>query len=190
MNCTLVKWVCTMLINTELPNSYWWDALQYTALLHNMSPTRSLSNCTPEESWSGNKPDVSHLRVFGCKAFVHIPDKMHSKLSAKSLVCMFIRYAWQHKAYHLMHCPSGRFLKSRDVIFNKGGPTRHMNASFSTLTTRPCRLSPLLPHLLPLLSPLPLCVTFLSLRRVQFSFSTCLLSLSHHVTNHPSISIT
>jgi len=34
------------------------------------------------------------------------------------------------------------------------------------------------------------CVTFLGLRRVHFSFSTCLLSLSHHVTNHPSISIT
>ena len=33
-------------------------------------------------------------------------------------------------------------------------------------------------------------VTFLGLRRVHFLFSTCLLSLSHHVTNHPSISIT
>ena len=33
-------------------------------------------------------------------------------------------------------------------------------------------------------------VMFLGLRRVYFSFSTCLLSLSHHVTNHPSISIT
>jgi len=34
-------------------------------------------------------------------------------------------------------------------------------------------------------------VMFLGLRRVHFSsFSTCLLSLSHHVTNHPSISIT
>jgi len=30
-------------------------------------------------------------------------------------------------------------------------------------------------------------VTFLGLRRVHFSFSTCLLSLSHHVTNHSSI---
>ena len=33
-------------------------------------------------------------------------------------------------------------------------------------------------------------VMFLGLCRVHFSFSTCLLSLSHHVTNHPSISIT
>jgi len=121
MNCTLVERVRMMLIDAELPNGYWWDALQYAVLLHNVSPTRSLSDCTPEESWSGNKPDISRLRVFGCKAFIHIPDKIRSKLSAKSLVCTFISYAWQRKAYRLVHRPSGRFLKSRDIIFNKGG---------------------------------------------------------------------
>jgi len=61
MNCTLVEWVRMMLINTKLPDGYWWDALQYAALLHNMSLTCSLSNCTPKESWSRNKPDVSCL---------------------------------------------------------------------------------------------------------------------------------
>jgi len=105
MNRTLVKRVHTMLIDAELPDGYWWDALQYAALLHNVSPMRSLSDCTPEESWSGNKPDVSRLCVFGCKAFVHIPDKMRGKLSAKSLV----------------HRPSGRFLESRNIIFDEGG---------------------------------------------------------------------
>jgi len=121
MNRMLVKQVRTMLIDTKLPDGYWWDALQYTVLLHNMSPTRSLSDCTPKESWSGNKPNVSRLHVFSCKAFVHIPDKMRGKLSAKSLICMFIGYAWQCKAYRLVHCLSGRFLKSHDVIFDEGG---------------------------------------------------------------------
>jgi len=121
MNRTLVERVRTMLIDAELPDGYWWDALQYAALLHNVSPTHSLSDCTPEESWSGNKPDVSRLRVFGCKAFVYIPDKMHGKLSAKSLICTFIGYARQRKAYRLVHRPSGRFLESRDVIFDEGG---------------------------------------------------------------------
>ncbi len=31
---------------------------------------------------------MSGLRVFGLQAFVHIPDKHHGKLAAKSLVCM------------------------------------------------------------------------------------------------------
>jgi len=121
MNRTLVERVCTMLVEAELPDAYWWDALRYAALLHNVSPTRSLSDSTPEESWSGNKPDISRLRVFGCRAFVHIPNKLHGKLSAKSLVCTFIGYAQQRKAYHLVHRPSKRFIDSRDVIFDEGG---------------------------------------------------------------------
>ena len=121
MNHTLVKWVCTMLIEAELPDAYWWDALWYTTLLHNMSPMHSLSDSTPEESWSGNKPDISCLRVFGCRAFIHIPDKLRGKLLAKSLVCTFIGYAQQCKAYHLVHQPSKRFIDSCDIIFNKGG---------------------------------------------------------------------
>ena len=121
MNRTLVERVRAMLIDAELPDSYWWEALQYAALIHNVSPTRSLDDCTPEESWSGNKPDVSRLRVFGCKAFVHIPDKLRSKLSAKSLVCTFVGYARQRKAYRVVHRPSKRFIESRDVIFDEGG---------------------------------------------------------------------
>jgi hypothetical protein len=121
MNHMLVEQVRMMLIDADLPDGYWWDALQYTALLHNASPMRSLSDSTPEEAWSRNKPDVSRLRIFGCKAFVHIPDKLRSKLSAKSLMCTFVGYAQQHKAYRLVHRPSGCFLKSHDVIFDKGG---------------------------------------------------------------------
>jgi len=121
MNCMLVERVHTMLVEAKLPDAYWWDALRYATLLHNVSPTHSLSNSTPKESWSGNKPDISRLRVFGCRAFVHIPDKLRSKLSAKSLVCTFIGYAQQRKAYHLVHRPSKRFIDSRDIIFDKGG---------------------------------------------------------------------
>ena len=93
MNRTLVERVRTMLIDASLPDGYWWDALQYAVLLHNISPSRSLSDCTPEEAWSGNKPDVSCLHVFGYKAFVLIPDKLCGKLSAKSLICTFVGYA-------------------------------------------------------------------------------------------------
>jgi transposase InsO family protein len=85
MNRTLVERVRTMLLDADLPESYWWEALQYAALLHNVSPTRSLDDHTPGRS--GNKPDVSRLRVFGCRAFVHIPDRLRDKFAAKSLIC-------------------------------------------------------------------------------------------------------
>jgi transposase InsO family protein len=74
MNRTLVKRVRTMLIDAALPESYWEYALHYAALLHNISPSRSLDQATSEEAWSGNKPNVSRLRTFSCRAFVHIPN--------------------------------------------------------------------------------------------------------------------
>ena len=86
MNRTLLDKVWAMLLNAELPESYWYDALEYTALLHNVVPTCALGDMTSEEAWSGNKPDVSRLHVFSSWAFVHIPDMHHDKLAAKLLL--------------------------------------------------------------------------------------------------------
>ena len=92
----------------------------YAAHLHNVSPTRALDNMTPEEAWSGNKPDISYLRVFGSKAFVHVPASQRNKLSAKSLLCTLLGLAHDRKAYRLVHRPTRRFLESRDVVFDEG----------------------------------------------------------------------
>jgi hypothetical protein len=122
MNRTLLNKVQALLTDAGLPESYWYDALSYAAYIHNISPTRALDNIMPEEAWSRNKPDVSRLRVFGSRAFVHIPDKLRSKLGAKSLICTFLGFANQRKAYRLVHCKTGRFLESRDIVFDEGGP--------------------------------------------------------------------
>src|SRR5258707_682749 len=125
MNRTLLDQVRAMLLDADLPEAYWYDALEYTTLIHNVTPTRALNNLTPEEAWSGNKPNVSHLRVFGSRAFVHVPEQFQGKLSARSLVCTFIGYAQKRKAYHLIHHPTHHFLESCDIIFNEGGPVTH-----------------------------------------------------------------
>ncbi len=65
-----------MLTDADLPDTYWFNTLVHTMLIHNVSLTQALDNQTPEEAWSGNKPDISQIHVFGCKAFVHIPDKL------------------------------------------------------------------------------------------------------------------
>jgi hypothetical protein len=125
MNWTLLDKVWAILLDANLPETYWFDALEYATLLHNVMPTQALNASTPEEVWSGNKPNVSHLHVFGCWAFIHIPDKLHGKLAAKSLICTFIGYAQNRKAYYLVHCSTHQFLESHDVIFDEGGPVQH-----------------------------------------------------------------
>ena len=44
---------------------------------------------TPKEKFTGKKPDLSHLKVFGCLAYVHIRDELRSKLDPKAKnVCL------------------------------------------------------------------------------------------------------
>ncbi len=66
--------------------------MNMTVYIKNRCPTKALDSKTPQEAWSGKKPDVSHLRVFGCKAFAHVPDEKRTELESKSMPCVFLGY--------------------------------------------------------------------------------------------------
>jgi len=91
-----------MLADAKLPKSYWLEALNYTMLLHKLSPSRSTTT-TPSEAYTGTKPDVSRLHIFRCMAHVHVPKQSWDKLSARSLSCIFLGFFQQCSAFHLVH---------------------------------------------------------------------------------------
>ena len=91
-NRTLVESARSMLQTAKLPNSFWGEAVATVCYLQNRSYSKSVLSKTPYEVWTGNKPDISHLRVFGCPAYVHIPDEKRKKLEPKSMKCLFIGY--------------------------------------------------------------------------------------------------
>jgi hypothetical protein len=51
--------------------------------------------------WYSNNPSLSHLKVFGCDAFVHVPKEKRNKLDKKAVKCIFIRYKEGMKGYKL-----------------------------------------------------------------------------------------
>ena len=65
----------------------------------NMTPTAAIHGMTPEEKFTVKKPDLSHLKVFGCLAYVHLPDEQRSKLDPKAKKCVFIGYSLEQKGY-------------------------------------------------------------------------------------------
>ena len=75
MNRTLVEATRSMLSNANLPPKFWAEALSNAAYLQKRSPTKVVKGMTPQEAWTGAKPQVDHLRVFGCQAFVHVPKR-------------------------------------------------------------------------------------------------------------------
>lgn len=45
---------------------------------------------TLEEEWTSINPSLSHLRIFGCDAYVHIPRDKRKKLNFKSQKCILV----------------------------------------------------------------------------------------------------
>ena len=48
-----------------------------------------------------SKPDVSHLRVFGCSSYAHIAKKERKKLDMNAKRCVLVGYVTEVKGYHL-----------------------------------------------------------------------------------------
>ncbi|KAF0688140.1 Aste57867_20220 [Aphanomyces stellatus] len=61
-----------MLQACGMDNRYWGEALSYVVYTENRSPTKALGGKTPFEALFGRKPNIDHLRPFGCTAFAFI----------------------------------------------------------------------------------------------------------------------
>ena len=84
-----------------------------------MGPTKKLELQTPFEVFYGCKIEISHLRIFGCRAFSHIPKDDRRKLDAKYIECIFVGYCDDQKACKLFHPSSHKLSTSRDVVFHE-----------------------------------------------------------------------
>ena len=78
-----------------MPNYYWAEALAIAIYIMNITPTTAMHGVRPEEKFIGRKLDLSHLKVFGCIAYVHILNEKRTKLEPKVEKCMFIGYSLQ-----------------------------------------------------------------------------------------------
>ena len=90
-----------------------------TAHVINLSPVVALKSDVPNSIWYGKDVSYDHLRVFGCKAFVHVPKDERSKLDAKTRQCIFIGYGLDEFGYRLYDPIEKQLVKSRDIIFMK-----------------------------------------------------------------------
>ena len=79
-----------MMTHGHLLNRLWAEAVATAAYLRNCSATTALDGRTPYEMWYGRKPNLGHLRVFGCTAYAHIPDCARRKLDGMAEKLRFV----------------------------------------------------------------------------------------------------
>ena len=93
MKRIIVEKVQCMLRMTNLSTSFWCEAVQTTCYLINRSSLVPLEFDILEKVWTGKDVSYSHLmKVFGCKAFAHVPKEQRLKLDSKTIPCIFVGY--------------------------------------------------------------------------------------------------
>jgi Reverse transcriptase (RNA-dependent DNA polymerase)/gag-polypeptide of LTR copia-type/Integrase core domain/GAG-pre-integrase domain len=118
-NRTIVEMARAMLKEKGMPNTFWAEAVNTAVYIQNRSPTKSVLNRTPYEAWNGVKPEVGHMKIFGCVCYAHVPDENRSKLDDKSERCIFVGYPDGTKGYRLYNLEKKKLVISRDVIFDE-----------------------------------------------------------------------
>ena len=90
--------VRSMLAETGLGQEFWAEATSTVVYLINRTSNSTLDFKLPEEVWSGNMPDLSHLRRFGCTAYVHVTQE---KTSPRARQGAFLGYPFGVKGYRV-----------------------------------------------------------------------------------------
>ena len=97
------------------------EAVSTVVYLLNRSSIHSLQGLTPYEIWTGRKPSIAHLRVFGSLVHVKCTKMPQKKLEDRSTPMVFIGYEVGSKAYYCFDPINGSVHVSRDVVFEEDG---------------------------------------------------------------------
>ena len=116
-NRTLLDMVRSMLSNASLPISLWTYALKTAMYLQNRVPSKAVQK-TPFELWTGRKPSLRHLHVWGCPAEIRYYNPHEKKLDAKTISGYFISYPEKSKGFRF-YCPNHitRIIESGNARF-------------------------------------------------------------------------
>jgi hypothetical protein len=116
-NRTLMDMVRSILSYSTLLISLWMEALKTAVHILNQVPSKSVPK-TPYEMWTGRKPTLNYLYVWGCPAEVKLFNPSIGKLDPKTVSCHFIGYPDKSKEF-CFYCPD-RYIKiveTRHAIF-------------------------------------------------------------------------
>jgi transposase InsO family protein len=122
LNRTLLDRARAMLLESQLPLKYWGEAILTANYLRNRAPVKHHS-LTPFEAFYGTKPDISHVRVFGCPVTAQIPlAHRTSKVAPLGVPGILLGYCTDRKAYRVL--VDGKIWQTRDVRFHENSQAR------------------------------------------------------------------
>jgi hypothetical protein len=116
-NHTLIDMIRSMLSYSTLPIDLWMEALKTVIHILNRVPNKSVLKMS-YKLWTGHKPSLNYLRVWGCHVEVKIFNPNADKLETKNVSCHFIVYPEKSKCF-CFYCPDmhTKYVEMRHAIF-------------------------------------------------------------------------
>ena len=99
---------------TDLPLYFWGYALEAAAFTLNRVPSKSVEK-TPYEIWTGKRPSLSFLKIWGCDAYVK--RLTPTKLEPRSDKCVFVGYPRETKGYYFYNRQENKVFVARNAVF-------------------------------------------------------------------------
>lgn len=119
-NRTMVAMARSLLKEKKMPGAMWGESVRHAVYILNRLPTRALSGRTPYEIWTGNKLDLSYLKIFGSLAHMKIPSTNVRKLDDHSKRVVYLGREPGTKACRLYDPEAKRIWVNIYVIIEEG----------------------------------------------------------------------
>jgi hypothetical protein len=115
----------TMLDEYRTPRHFWVEAINTAFHVSNHIFLHSFLNRTSYELRFGWPPKVIHFGVFGCKCFV-LKKGYLDKFQTWSSDGVFLAYALQSHAYHVLNLETNLILETCEVTFYETLPSPYL----------------------------------------------------------------
>ena len=136
-NRTLMEMTRSIMKAMEVPNYLWGEGVRHATYVINRVATRTLKIMTPYECLKKKKPNVEHLRVFGCVCFARSEAPYLRKLDDRSRTMVHLGVEPGSKAYRLYDPINRKIVVSRDVVFDENRVWKWNSSGKETMITLP-----------------------------------------------------
>ncbi|KAK9059410.1 hypothetical protein SSX86_022030 [Deinandra increscens subsp. villosa] len=124
----------SLMFQSGVPLRFWPDCVLTATYLINRTPSSVLSGKCPYELVYGFKPNLGHLRVFGCLCFCTILTNTN-KFSSNAEKCVLLGYSNEKKGYKLWSLDNKTVIFSRDVkLYETVFPFKETESSVDSVT--------------------------------------------------------
>lgn len=117
---TVFRSARAMRVHAQVPIRLANYAVKYAEKIYNCMPTKGVNQeRTPHEAWTGEKPDVSKFRVFGCQCWTAVNRAHPAKLADRAREGVFLGFPDNQKGSLIYIPATKRIVVSKDVIFDE-----------------------------------------------------------------------